>query len=34
MWIADGAGTTCGNHILDFGLALGVYGYDQIDAAE
>ena len=34
MWIADGASHHLVHHILDFGLALGVYGYDQIDAAD
>jgi len=28
------AGHYLRHHILDFGLALGVYGYDQIDAAD
>ncbi|HEY1558123.1 MAG TPA: hypothetical protein VGF94_25005 [Kofleriaceae bacterium] len=34
MWIADGAGHYLLHHILDFGLALGVYGYDQVDSAD
>jgi len=34
MWIADGASHYLLHHILDFGLALGVYGYDQVDSAD
>jgi hypothetical protein len=34
MWVADGGRHYLLHHILDFGLALGVYGYDQVDAAD
>jgi hypothetical protein len=34
MWLADGGRHYLVHHILDFGLALGVYGYDQTDAAD
>jgi hypothetical protein len=34
MWIADGDRHYLMHHILDFGLALGVYGYGQVDAAD
>jgi hypothetical protein len=34
MWIADGGRHYLKHHILDFGLALGVYGYDQVDPAD
>jgi hypothetical protein len=34
MWIADGGHHYLMHDILDFGLALGVYGWDQIDDAD
>ena len=34
MWIVDGAKHYLLHHILDFGLAFGVYGYDQVDDAD
>jgi hypothetical protein len=34
MWVGEGGRHYLLHHILDFGLALGVYGYDQIDAAD
>jgi hypothetical protein len=34
MWIEDSKRHYLLHHILDFGLALGVYGYDQVDAAD
>ena len=34
MWVADDGRHYLVHHILDFGLALGVYGYDQFDAAD
>jgi len=34
MWVADGGHRHLLHYILDFGLALGVYGYDQTDAAD
>jgi hypothetical protein len=34
MWVADNGHHYLLHHILDFGLALGVYGYDQTDAAD
>ena len=34
MWVTDNGHHYLMHYILDFGLALGVYGYDQIDAAD
>jgi hypothetical protein len=34
MWVADNGRHHLLHYIVDFGLALGVYGYDQTDAAD